>query len=1190
MTGARRPKGTAVPRGIAVTGSRLRSANVEHDITASAIQNYVLTSRGADLLRRVANAIRDSDATRAWAVTGPYGTGKSSFAVLLGALLCGSGDDRHLAESDPRAAALALLSQYDNSLADKYRNAPKEQLMLRAAVTARREPVIRTVARALRNATATGAGPAELDAISDEPLPAPDTLLQAIATAAKTRPLLLMIDEFGKNLEYFAARGQTADTAEDLYFLQELAELAAGERAAPIYLLTFQHTSFADYATRAAALQRREWSKIQGRFHDIGFVDEPADVATLVAGSIRHDDLTTPARKAIDRYGQDVAQLWRDHGLESLLPADPGLLAATYPLHPVTIAVLPALCATLGQHDRTLTGFVTGDEPHTVARFLTQHHGDEAVTAKTTLATLKLPALYDYFAASVRSPALASAHASRWLEIETRLSGIADLDPEDAALLKAAALLNVVDTSGVLRASEANLTFATHEPQQLTENARAGTRKRLQRLNDAGYLTYRRHSDEYRLWAGTDIDIRARLQAARDRLGGSEIAALLTRSYLPPAIVAGKHSQVTGLLRHFTTVVTEPEGTLPALAAFPGSADGTLVLHLGTCHNVPTLDSALPILVGVTSDADDIRDSAADVLALDDLLAAPDLDPVARAEIRERLAAARSSLTSLLARAYDPSRPDVTWTLQLPGAAEPEPMRSASSLSGLVSAACETAYEKSPHIRNEMLGRHQLTSQGAKARRELLTALISHPSEPQGGLEGHGPEVAMHAGVVRHLGLHGPIADDRTATGHRDTGWTAPGESSTAHPAFMFMLDMIRASQPGVSVADLQLALLRPPYGVKAGLFPIILTAGLMHTEDDIAVFEDGSFTPRVTPEFIERLTKTPDRVLLRHAPAGPGQRAAVITGLSSTLGITDSHRARTRTPSLVRVTAALLEVVRSLSSYGTQTRSISATARQVREALRTALDPEHLLFTALPQAVGLPPIPAGTPTDAKQAAELVARLADAVHELRDIGASLETAVAERFIAAMKVQGSLTAARRALAMQADGITTAVVNPPVRALLNHAKQTDMPDDDWLAQTALIVAGEPMPSWRDENLDRFTGRLAELTATIARLFALHFDASHAPGESFNARRVTVTRPDGREDHLVVAMPLDRQKEVDAAVEAAITAARQAFGDDGERILLTALATHVLEGNGTGSEPSGLAAASRATAVTGRRSQSA
>ena len=52
----------------------------------------------------------------------------------------------------------------------------------------------------------------------------------------------------------------------------------------------------------------------------------------------------------------------------------------------------------------------------------------------------------------------------------------------------------------------------------------------------------------------------------------------------------------------------------------------------------------------------------------------------------------------------------------------------ARSLAGIVSAACDIAYPHTPHIRNEMLGRHQLTSQGAKARRELITAMLTRPS------------------------------------------------------------------------------------------------------------------------------------------------------------------------------------------------------------------------------------------------------------------------------------------------------------------------------------------------------------------------------------------------------------------------------------------------------------------------------
>lgn len=104
--------------------------------------------------------------------------------------------------------------------------------------------------------------------------------------------------------------------------------------------------------------------------------------------------------------------------------------------HPLTLAALPLLSGALGQHDRALAGFVAADEPHGVARFLSARpagipdNRGPAATG-TVLCTLTLPALWDYFATAVRGPALASGSASRWIEIETRISeahGLAELD------------------------------------------------------------------------------------------------------------------------------------------------------------------------------------------------------------------------------------------------------------------------------------------------------------------------------------------------------------------------------------------------------------------------------------------------------------------------------------------------------------------------------------------------------------------------------------------------------------------------------------------------------------------------------------------------------------------------------------------------------------------------------------------
>ena len=47
-----------------------------------------------------------------------------------------------------------------------------------------------------------------------------------------------------------------------------------------------------------------------------------------------------------------------------------------------------------------------------------------------------------------------------------------------------------------------------------------------------------------------------------------------------------------------------------------------------------------------------------------------------------------------------------------------------------------------PVIRNEMVARRDLTSQGARARRELLTAMVQSSEKERCGIEGYGPERA----------------------------------------------------------------------------------------------------------------------------------------------------------------------------------------------------------------------------------------------------------------------------------------------------------------------------------------------------------------------------------------------------------------------------------------------------------------
>src|SRR5438552_16820015 len=61
-----------------------RAISVERDATVpKAIEGYVITATAQQTLVRFARALAGHSGHRAWTITGPYGTGKSAFALYL---------------------------------------------------------------------------------------------------------------------------------------------------------------------------------------------------------------------------------------------------------------------------------------------------------------------------------------------------------------------------------------------------------------------------------------------------------------------------------------------------------------------------------------------------------------------------------------------------------------------------------------------------------------------------------------------------------------------------------------------------------------------------------------------------------------------------------------------------------------------------------------------------------------------------------------------------------------------------------------------------------------------------------------------------------------------------------------------------------------------------------------------------
>src|ERR1022692_4610818 len=121
---------------VKVRQHHLRSAHLEHH-GGQFVDTYIPTGRALDVLHRVTRAMSSSDSGRAWSLTGPYGAGKSSFALFVHALLGPDSDKARIgAEATLQAAEPGLLAMIEDS---RKAFGMTSRGFIRAAATAQRE-------------------------------------------------------------------------------------------------------------------------------------------------------------------------------------------------------------------------------------------------------------------------------------------------------------------------------------------------------------------------------------------------------------------------------------------------------------------------------------------------------------------------------------------------------------------------------------------------------------------------------------------------------------------------------------------------------------------------------------------------------------------------------------------------------------------------------------------------------------------------------------------------------------------------------------------------------------------------------------------------------------------------------------------------------------------------------------------
>lgn len=1102
-----------------------RSINLERDLgLADHVDGYIPTRTALDLLGRILAAETTPNASRSWTITGVYGTGKSAFSLFLAALHAPG-------NSEPRKTALRVLRRHEGAKTSQIaRSSIPNAGFVRAVAVGRREPIIRTILRALARGghdywgPKPGPNPSVLTTIEDV-LARDDRDLDGSVVVELTRQLaiaskaglLLILDELGKPLE----RAAEQRSASDLYILQQLAELPTSARTPPVVVVSVLHQSFSDYGRGLTGAERAEWDKIHGRFEDVVFADSADQVLRLIG-----DAIEVKASDASRRRWGALSRAWAERldGIPNPYVRD--LLTSErifdcLPLHPITAVALPELCAKYAQNHRSLFTFLTSEEQHSFRRFMSESF----VVDDTQLPLINLDRVYDYFVDVVGLGLSARPHYQRWAEIHSAVREAHGLPGTQLKALKTIGALNLISSTGALRAGK-DLVVASlvQDPTSTAESDR--WRQVVSELEERGLVTYRSQIDELRLWQGSEFNVEDALRRREENDRRHLAEVLATHVSLPP-FVAERHSYRTGCLRILERRFVGNASELRQTETEASHADGCIIFWVGNELPDPMPSrtrEGSPLVVVAAGDLSAVSSAAREYAGLAELRKNEGVlktDPVARREVQYRLAGAKRHLDERLREAFD---------LRLRSAGERQArcwingeLWAGRNFNAALSAACDEAYGHTPVLWNELLNRNALTSQGARAQRELIEALILQSSTDRLGLEGYGPEVSMYESVFRATGIH------RRAKGSDAWEIGPPRKNSGLYGVWRAIEVFFDQSTTRPRSLDLLYDILRrPPYGAKEGLIPVLIAATLVHRSDDVTLYREGSFIPQLGPELFEVLVKQPDKYSVKHFELS-GIRWELFRELEAVLQAGRGAKAsgRNRNATLLSVVRPLVRFATQLPRVTLQSSRISETAFHVKEALTSATEPDRLIFEALPEACGFEPfLTDHEEADGVTPSRHIAFKHALLTALRELQGYYDRLLSECLLRVGEalVPGD-TPVRDSVQIRAQALVDKCLEPQLKRFLIAVGDAEASDRDWIQAVAMVTADRPPENWRDEDLLRFEAKLSELSRRFLHLESLHLGSIQAGRNAFEARRVSITRPDGTETHELVW--LDRRE---------------------------------------------------------------
>lgn len=894
---------SALLEGVKIERRFSRSARLEADLKGTPpLVGYVMQASTQKIFETLAAAQTETK-QGAYTWTGPYGSGKSSAALLLGNLVGGGRANRKVAEAlvGPGLAETIAKAFPERRGAWTVIPVTGSRTDLRTAIAAEAAVQLRWSDRVRERAAHSNANLIEM------------------LSAPKGAGILLLLDELGKFLEHAVAHSG------DIHLLQDLAERSSRSEGR-LVVIGILHQAFDAYASKMSRELRQEWAKVQGRFQDVAFLAGADESVALLGRAIIAAKRPSNSALAANDVAAAVSER-RPTNVSELARA----LRETWPLNPVTALLLGSVSRQrFAQNERSVFGFLSSAEPFGFQEFLKSEAAEPSSTYDPSR-------LWDYLATNFGLALASGNDSSRFsLAFDAIERATAKGNALHVALTKSAAVVELFRNGTGLAVTDRILEGCVPGfPSKQVAGA-------IKDLVEWAILLRQPRLGGYAMFAGSDFDVEAAIEKTASKASAQQLLDIPTEVG-QGFVVAKRHYFRTGVLRAFEIVLqlVSDKSEIPQIASRLRErklrSSGLLVLLLRDGISLTVFDKCSQELalaleeagvvaaVAGAKAAEQILSTSVELITLGQIAKEhPQLagDRIARREISAR----RSACLDALQTQFVEELEDAHWWLG------PETGRSLRGRSTTIATAlADAAFPLTPTLKSELVQRDRPSSNAMAAVRDLAHMMVRNPTQENLGMSGFPAEMGLYLTVIRPFGLH--RADGKGGFEFREPDRSTAGK--TVRPLFKLMADA-----QDITLDALYSAWASRPYGLKLGITPIFALAGILAQRDKLAVYVDGVFETQFDTFFVDKLLQNPGGIRLQAINRSAGD-TEFLQKMSKPGGPAEF-------PTALSVAQTLFRRFRALPEYSKRTSRLAEPFGSVRRKVLQAEDPEGLLFDEL--------------------------------------------------------------------------------------------------------------------------------------------------------------------------------------------------------------------------------------------------